>query len=335
MISYILILTVSVVIAALVFEYINGFHDTANAVTTVVSTNVLSLKYAIILAALLNFMGAFFGSAVASTIGKGLIDAVAITQYMVLAALLGAIAWNLITWYYGIPSSSSHALVGGLVGSTLASSGIAAIKSEGLIKVIKALLISPIVGVALGFTIMMLILWSMKWVHLGTANAIFRKLQIVSSAIMAFSHGSNDAQKTMALITMTLVSGGLLTFNDNKFIIPTWVMIICALTMALGTAAGGLRIIKTMGTKIVDLKPVHGFAAETAAATTILTASVLGVPVSTTHVITSSIIGAGASQNFRALRWSTTTNMLIAWMLTIPMSGLVSFMFHKVFLLFT
>ncbi|OGQ23742.1 MAG: inorganic phosphate transporter [Deltaproteobacteria bacterium RBG_16_71_12] len=318
-------IVVMVVIAAVVFDYINGFHDAANAVATVVSTGVLPMRTAVIVAGVLNVGGALMGTAVAKTIGADLLDATQVTQTLVLSALLGAIAWNLITWYFGIPSSSSHALIGGLLGAGVAKAGLAVIKTEGVLKVVKALVLSPIIGFAAGFTVMILVLWIVRRGRVSVINRTFRRLQLVSAGFMAVSHGSNDAQKSMGVITMALVAYGALTKNaGGKFDVPLWVVLVCAAAMGLGTAAGGVRIIKTMGAKIIDLKPIHGFCAETSAAATILGASFLGVPVSTTHVISSCIMGVGASQRVSAVRWGVTTKIIWAWVLTIPLSALVA-----------
>lgn len=317
-----LITLVAVVLTALVFDYINGFHDTANAIATVVSTGVLPIRTAVLLAALLNFAGALMGTAVASTIGKGTIDPAQVTQVVVLCALLGAIFWNLFTWYFGIPSSSSHALIGGLVGAASARAGFGVVQRAGLEKTVTALVSSPLIGFALGFMIMIAILWAVRRARPTKVNRAFRWLQMVSACLMATSHGSNDAQKTMGIITMALVAAGHLP--QQGFHIPTWVILACASAMAAGTAAGGIRIIKTMGTKIIDLKPIHGFAAETSAALVIFGASHLGLPVSTTHVISGTIMGVGASQRVSAVRWGVTTRILWAWVLTIPISALVS-----------
>jgi PiT family inorganic phosphate transporter len=313
-----------VVAASLVFDYINGFHDTANAIATVVSTGVLPIRTAILVAALFNFVGALMGTAVAGTIGKGLIVPSAVTQVVVLSALIGAIFWNLFTWYFGIPSSSSHALVGGLAGAAVAKAGTGAVQVAGLTKIVKSLIISPLVGFVIAFALMIGIMWICRRARPAKVNNIFRKLQMLSAGFMALSHGSNDAQKTMGIITMSLVAYGAVHQTEGKFVVPMWVVIACALAMALGTAAGGVRIIKTMGTKIIDLKPIHGFVAETSAAMTILTASQLGLPVSTTHVITGSIMGAGASQRVSAVRWGVTTRILWAWVLTIPVSAAIA-----------
>lgn len=327
--STLLVILILVILVALVFDYINGFHDTANAIATVVSTGVLPIRTAILLAAALNFGGALLGTAVASTIGKGLIAPAAVTQIVVLCGLLGAIFWNLFTWYFGIPSSSSHALVGGLVGAGVAHAGNGAVQMAGLTKVVKSLIISPLVGFAAAFTVMILIFWIVRHARPAKLTRTFRHLQIVSAGFMALSHGSNDAQKTMGIITMALVSYGAIQGGEpGKFHVPLWVVLACASAMAAGTAAGGIRIIKTMGTKIIDLKPIHGFAAETAAAATILTSSALGMPVSTTHVITGCIMGAGASQRVSAVRWGVTTKILWAWVLTIPISAMVAWLCH-------
>jgi PiT family inorganic phosphate transporter len=316
-----LALLILVVLAALAFDYINGFHDAANAVATVVSTGVLPLRTAILLAAALNVLGAFTGTAVAATIGRGLVDPVAVSQAVVLAALLGAIAWNLVTWYFGIPSSSSHALVGGLVGAALAHSGPRAIRVGGLLKVVESLVVSPLVGFAIGFAIMIALLWICRRGRPSRLARIFRRLQMVSAGFMAVSHGSNDAQKTMGIIALSLAAYGGASEGAGRFVIPAWVIILCAVAMGLGTMAGGVRIIRTMGTKIIDLKPIHGFAAETGAAITILTASHLGMPVSTTHVISGAIMGVGSSQRVSAVRWGVTVRILWAWVLTIPISA--------------
>lgn len=317
------LLTVAlVVIAALAFDYINGFHDAANAVATVVSTGVLPLRTAVFLAAVLNVAGALSGTAVAATIGKGLVEPQAVNQVTVLSALLGAIAWNLFTWYFGIPSSSSHALVGGLVGAALARAGAGAIRYEGLETIVASLVVSPLVGFALGFALMVALLWACRRGRPARLARAFRGLQMASSAFMAVSHGSNDAQKTMGIIALSLVSYSASAGRGaGTFAVPTWVILACALAMGLGTMAGGVRIIKTMGTKIIDLRPIHGFAAETASALTILAASRLGLPVSTTHVISGSILGVGSSQRVSAVRWGVTARIAWAWVLTIPISA--------------
>ncbi len=321
---------VLVIVLALAFDYINGFHDTANAIATVVSTGVLPIRTAVLLAAALNFFGAMLGTAVAGTIGKGLLHPGAVTQVVVLSALVGAITWNLVTWYYGIPSSSSHALVGGLVGAGIARTHhVEAVQGAGLAKIVKSLVVSPLVGFAISFAVMIAIYWIARRGHPAVLNRLFRRLQMLSASLMALSHGSNDAQKTMGIITMSLVAYGAIPGGQEKFAVPFWVVAVCAFAMAAGTAAGGVRIIKTMGTKIIDLRPIHGFAAETSAALTILTASYFGMPVSTTHVITGCIMGAGASQRISAVRWGVTTRIFWAWVLTIPVSAVVSWLSYQ------
>ena len=310
---------VCVVVAALVFDYINGFHDTANAIATVVSTGVLPMRTAILMAASMNLMGAFWGTEVANTIAK-MVHEADVSQVMVAAGLLGAITWNLITWWFGIPSSSSHALLGGVLGAAIMKAGTQSIEVGNLTKTLKGLFLSPLVGFALGFFIMIVVTWIVRRMRPREVNRVFRVLQMVSAAGMALAHGKADAQKTMGIIMMSLVAYGTYTKNDHP---PTWVVLGCATAMALGTAAGGVRIIKTMGSKIIDLKPIHGFAAELSAATTIIVAATFGAPLSTTHVISSAIMGVGASQRVSAVRWGVTTKILWAWVLTIPIAGCV------------
>jgi PiT family inorganic phosphate transporter len=323
-----LTLVVTVIIVALIFDFINGFHDTANAIATVVSTGVLPLRTAILLAALLNFIGALTGTAVASTIGKGIITPDTITLVVVLAALIGAIFWNLFTWYFGIPSSSSHAMVGGLLGAGVAHKGLSSIQGPGMVKIVSSLVLSPLIGMLVAFLLMMALYWIFRPAAPSRVSTLFRRLQMASAGFMALSHGSNDAQKTMGVITMALVAYGSITMTGGQLPVPTWVMLASAAAMGLGTAAGGVRIIKTLGTKIIDLKPVHGFAAETAAAGVIFTASHLGLPVSTTHCISGSILGVGASQSISAVRWGITVRILWAWVLTIPVSALSAFLVY-------
>jgi len=306
---------------AVLFDYINGFHDTANAIATSVSTRALSPRVAIAMGATANFVGALTGTAVAKTIGAGLIVPQAEGGLVVASALVGAIVWNLVTWRLGIPSSSSHALIGGLLGASAAAIGFGAWQVGGILgKVILPLVGSPIVGFAGGFALMVVIFNLFRRAHPKTMNDRFRRLQVLSAAFMAFSHGSNDAQKTMGVMTLALVSAGIIP----EFKVPLWVIILAAGAISLGTAAGGWRIIRTMGTKVVRLDPVHGFAAETTAATIILGASTLGMPVSTTHVISSAILGVGSSDRFRAVHWGVARRIGIAWVLTLPASGLVA-----------
>ncbi len=322
-----LIMLVLVIGAALVFDYINGFHDTANAIATCVSTRALSVRSAIVMAAVLNFAGAMISTKVASTIGKGIVDAGNVTQMVVLAGVLGAIVWDLVTWYYGLPSSSSHAIIGGIMGAVIAHAGTAALHWDGLQKIILSLVLSPVIGTLLGFIVMVVMLWSFKSTSPHSINKHFRRLQVLSAAFMAFSHGTADAQKSMGVITMALVSyGALATFE-----VPTWVKIACAVAMGLGTAAGGWRIIKTVGKDFVKLQPVHGFCVETASAGVILGASSIGMPVSTTHVITSTILGVGLSKRITAVNWNVAYRILWAWVLTIPASAIMSYVTYMVF----
>jgi PiT family inorganic phosphate transporter len=312
---------------AVLFDYINGFHDTANAIATSVSTRALSPRVASAMSATANFVGALTGTAVAKTIGAGLIAPQAEGGLVVAAALVGAIVWNLLTWRLGIPSSSSHALIGGLLGASAAAIGFGAWQVGGILgKVILPLVGSPVVGFAGGFALMVVIFNLFRRAHPKTMNDRFRRLQVLSAAFMAFSHGSNDAQKTMGVMTLALVSAGIIP----EFKVPLWVIILAAGAISLGTAAGGWRIIRTMGTKVVKLDPVHGFAAETTAATIILGASTLGMPVSTTHVISSAILGVGSSDRFRAVHWGVARRIGIAWVLTLPASGIVAALAYQV-----
>ncbi|CAN5665459.1 inorganic phosphate transporter [soil metagenome] len=314
------LLLILVVLAALAFDYINGFHDTANAIATVVSTRVLTPRAAILMAAVLNFLGTLIATHVALTIAKGIVDPSVSTESLALAAVIGAIVWNLVTWYFGIPSSSSHALIGGLVGAGLVAGGMAGVQWKGVVeKVVLPLLISPVVGFVMGFLIMKAIEHLFARTSPHRVNVVFRRLQIVSAAAMAFSHGQNDAQKSMGIITLALVARGFV-HGDH---VPIWVILACATVMGLGTASGGWRIMRTMGHRIIRLEPVNGFAAETAGAATIIGASFLGMPVSTTHIIASSIFGVGSSRRLSAVRWGVALNMVIAWVLTIPASAAV------------
>jgi PiT family inorganic phosphate transporter len=320
-----LILLGLVVIAALAFDFINGFHDTANAIATCISTRALSLRNAIVMAAGLNFVGALVSTHVATMVGKGIVDPAYVSQTIVLSALLGAIFWDLVTWHYGIPSSSSHAIIGGIIGAVIASRGIGVLKWGGISKIVAAIVISPLAGTVIAFLIMVGIFWIFRGFHPSTLNRGFRKLQIFSAAVMAFSHGSNDAQKSMGVITMALVSYGAI----HTFYIPVWVILSCAAAMALGTAIGGWRIIKTVGSDFVKLQPVHGFCAETSSAGVILTASAMGIPISTTHVITSAILGVGLSQGRRKVNWIVGVRIVWAWVLTIPASAVTSYVAYR------
>lgn len=317
------LLLVAVVVIALVFDFTNGAHDSANAIATIVSTKVLSPLVAVLMAGVLNLVGAFLGEAVAHTIGSGIVqpEMVAGSQGLVLAALLGAIFWNLLTWYLGLPSSSSHALVGGLIGSAIAYGGFDA-PSYGSIahKVVLPLVLSPVAGFFSGYLLMVVLSWLVRRSTPGRVNFLFKKLQILSSAFMATSHGLNDAQKTMGIISLALF-----TFHQiPEMHVPFWVKLSCALAMGLGTATGGWKIVKTMGHKIFKLEPIHGFAAETAAAAVISSASMLGAPISTTHIISTTVIGVGASKRLSAVRWGVAGRLVVAWVLTIPAAALVA-----------
>lgn len=319
-----------VILLAIIFDFINGFHDTANAIATSVSTRVLSPKAAVFMAAVLNLLGALSGTAVAKTVGAGLVDASSVTQITVISALLSAIIWDLITWYLGLPTSSSHAILSGLVGAAIATAGIKVILSKGVYKVLTGLFFSPIVGFILGLMLMLLLIKIFRSSAPAMVNKLFSRLQIVSAAYMAFSHGSNDAQKTMGIITMALVS----FYKLPDFHVPLWVIILCAATMAFGTAAGGWRVIKTLGVRLVSLKPIHGFAAETSAATIIEIASRIGLPLSTTHVISSTIMGVGSSKRLSAVRWGIGGNIVIAWVLTLPACSVLAWLICKFLSLF-
>lgn len=355
-------LVLTVVLVALIFEYINGFHDTANSIATVVSTKVLTPRQAILLAAVTNLIGALFGTAVAKTISSGLVDSTFVTTQTIICALLGGIIWNLITWWFGMPSSSSHALVGGLVGATVATangqwSSIIWSKApeagkhwyEGsgiLYKVVIPMVSSPIAGLLVGFLVMSILYLVCSLLRPRTVNNVFGRLQIFSAGFMGFSHGQNDAQKTMGIIALALLAGtasgdlkdipGWLSFlhvdslGSHKDQIPVWIKVVCALTMAAGTAAGGWRIIKTLGHKMVKLQPVHGFAAETTAATVLMTAAHFGMPVSTTHAITTSIMGVGAAKRLNAIKWGVVERIVWAWVLTIPITALLGYLLFKI-----
>jgi len=311
-----------IVFIALAFDFINGFHDAANSIATVVSTRVLSPKHAVILAAFFNFIAAFFiGVQVAKTIGTGIVNPSIVENHLILAALLGAIIWNLITWYYGLPSSSSHALIGGLIGAGLVKGGTAVLVWKGIIKTAVFIILSPTIGLILGFILMVIVLNVSRNSSVSKSDQVFRKLQLFSAAIYSLSHGMNDAQKTMGIIAMVLFSSG---FMGPVFHIPFWVMIMCYLVIAMGTMAGGWRIVKTMGSKITKLRPMGGFCAETAAALSIIGASLAGIPVSTTHTITGAIMGVGSTHRLTAVRWGVAGTIVWAWILTIPISALIS-----------
>lgn len=313
------LLLIVVVALTLVFDYINGFHDAANAIATVVSTRVMRPVTAVVYGAVLNFAGALMGTEVAATIGKGLVDAESITMLTVLCTVLAAIVWNLITWWKGLPTSSSHALIGSLLGATFfsGSGGFEHIHVDKVLeKIILPMVTSPLMGVFLGFTLMVLLTWLVWRTKLPKTNRRFGRLQILSAGFMALSHGHNDAQKSMGIIALALV----LAYPGEEFSVPLWVILTCAIAMALGTLSGGWRIIRTLGTKMIKLQPIHGFAAETTASIIITGASQLGIPVSTTQVISSSILGVGATKRLSAVRWGIVGNILWAWVLTLPLT---------------
>lgn len=340
-----IILLTLVMIVAFAFEYVNGFHDSANAISTVISTKALSPRHAIVYAATLDCVGAFFGTHVAHTIGADLVSQGSVTQLVILCALLGAILWNILTWYLGLPSSSSHALIGGLLGASIAHAYLNLHKAYELIfrlpsfslehpalsvvnghnvvcKVLLPMIASPTLGFIVGFLVILILLRIFHKMRPEHLNRLFRKLQLFSSGFLAFSHGSNDAQKTMGIITLSLMTFGVL--QNKTFEIPVWVICSCALTLALGTMTGGLRIIKTMSSKVIKMKPIHGFSVETASASIILAASHFGFPVSTTHIISTAIVGVGSMVKFSAVKWGIVKNIVTAWVCTIPICMLLS-----------
>jgi len=310
------------VLVALVFDFINGFHDSSNSISTIVSTRVLSPKYAVLWAAFFNFVAAFFiGTAVAHTIGRGIIHLNIVDNLVILSALSGAIIWNLTTWYYGLPSSSSHALIGGLIGAGIAKAGTSTLVWSGIIKTTVFIVLSPAIGMFLGFFFMVLSMNLNRNSNMARSDKLYRKLQFVSSAIYSLGHGMNDAQKTIGIIAIVLYSKGLI---NSSFNIPYWIIIMCYSTIALGTMFGGWRIVKTMGTKITKLRPIGGFSAEAAAACSIIGASIAGIPVSTTHTITGAIVGVGATKRLSSVRWGVAGNIIWAWILTIPIAAIIS-----------
>ena len=309
------------IFVALIFDYINGFHDAANSIATVVSTRVLSPGKAVVWAAFFNFAAAFgFGTAVAKTIGTGMIDVNEITFLVIFAGLFAAIVWDLITWYYGLPTSSSHALIGGYAGGAIAKAGFGVVIASGWTKTLIFIVLAPTIGLVLGFTFMVLIYWLFRGVAPSRVDRWFRKLQLLSAALYSLGHGANDAQKTMGIIAGVLFAAGYLTV----FEIPFWVVLAAHGAIALGTLSGGWRIIHTMGSKITRLQPVGGFAAETAGAVSLFLATSLGVPVSTTHTITGAIVGVGATRRLSAVRWGVARRIVWAWILTIPASALIA-----------
>jgi PiT family inorganic phosphate transporter len=315
-----------VVILALLFDFSNGWHDSANAIATVVSTRVLSPLTAVLMAGLLNVAGAFMSTAVAKMVGGGIVEPSAVTQEMVASALAGAIVWNLFTLLLGLPTSSSHALIGGLVGAALMHGGMAVVKFSGLRAVLEAMIISPLLGFLMGILLMVVISHLFFRVPRSAASRLFSRLQLFSAGFMAFSHGANDAQKAMGIITLALLAAGTLQAPE----VPTWVIVACALAMGLGTAVGGWKIVRTLGVRILKLEPVHGFAAETAAATVLLATAHIGLPVSTTHTITSAVMGVGVVKRVSAVRWGVTTRILYAWIFTLPGAAVLGGVFYLV-----
>lgn len=324
----ILYLTVLIVIGALAFDFINGFHDTANSIATAVSTKALTPRKAIILAVIMNVIGAISFTGVAQTITEGIVDPFTLENgsVVILAALIAGIIWNLVTWYYGIPSSSSHAIIGSIAGAAIASSGFDAININGFGKIILALFISPVIAFVFGFIVYSIFKVVFKNNNLQKTNKRFRYYQVATAALQSFTHGTNDAQKTMGIITMALIANGQLQSND----IPFWVQLSCAIAMGLGTSVGGWKIIKTVGGKIMKIRPINGVAADLNSAGIIFGATALGVPVSTTHVISSSILGVGSAHRIKGVKWDTAINMLITWFITLPISALFGAVFFYI-----
>ncbi|WP_019244049.1 MULTISPECIES: inorganic phosphate transporter [Bacillus] len=328
-----LILTILIVIGALAFDFINGFHDTANAIATAVSTKALKPRHAIILAAVMNFVGAMTFTGVAKTITKDIVDPFTLENgsLVILAALIAAIAWNLITWYYGIPSSSSHAIIGSIAGAAVAAAGIGAIKLGGFAKIIQALILSPILAFVVGFIVYSIFKVVFKNHNLPKTNKRFRYIQIATAALQSYTHGTNDAQKAMGIITMALIANNYVTSTE----IPFWVQFSCALAMGLGTSVGGWKIIKTVGGKIMKIRPVNGVAADLTGAAIIFGATFIHLPVSTTHVISSSILGVGSAHRLKGVKWGTAQRMLVTWVITLPISatlaGLVYLVLNLIF----
>jgi inorganic phosphate transporter, PiT family len=327
------ILTILVVIGALAFDFINGFHDTANAIATSVSTKALKPRHAIILAAVMNFVGAISFTGVAKTITKDIVDPFTLNNgsVVILAALIAAIAWNLITWYYGIPSSSSHAIIGSIAGAAIAAAGFGSLKWSGFLKILEALIISPLLAFGVGYVVYSIFKVVFKNNNLAKTNRGFRYIQIATAALQSYSHGTNDAQKAMGIITMALIANGQLDSSD----IPLWVQISCAVAMGLGTSVGGWKIIKTVGGGIMKIRPVNGVAADLTGAAIIFGATYIHLPVSTTHVISSSILGVGSAHRIKGVKWGTAQRMIITWFITLPIAGtlaaLVYFLLNFIF----
>nr|MDD3719802.1 inorganic phosphate transporter [Candidatus Gracilibacteria bacterium] len=320
-----------IILVALAFDFTNGMHDSANSIATIVSTRVLSPKVAVVWAAFFNFAAFFIvGTEVAKTIGKGMIDINIVTPTVILCALLGAISWNIFTWFFGLPTSSSHALLGGYLGSAVAKGGVGAVILSGWTKTIIFIFLAPLIGMLFGFIILLISTWLLKNVKLVVVNKLSRSLQLLSSALYSLGHGANDAQKTMGIIVSLLLSVNLVTTAEP----PLWVMMAAYTAIAFGTITGGWRIVKTMGSKIIELRPIDGFSAETASAISLFTASHLGVPISTTHAITGAISGVGIAKNSRAIRWGIASKIVYAWIFTIPGACLVGFSLFKISTIF-
>lgn len=334
----ILLITILVVIFALAFDFINGFHDTANAIATSVSTRALKPRVAVLLAAAMNFIGALTFVGVAKAIAKDIVDPMSLNAFegdvtgsvVIVAALLSAITWNLLTWYYGIPSSSSHTLIGSLAGAAIGAAGFAILNYTGFLKILAALIISPILAITIGFLVMSLFKVIFRRVGLDKTNNRLRLIQIVTAAVQAFTHGTNDAQKAMGIITMALIAGGLQSGDE----VQDWVRFACALAMGLGTSIGGYKIIKTVGGKIMKIRPINGVAADLSSASIIFGATLIHLPVSTTHVISSAIMGVGAAQRVRGVNWGTAKKMVLTWFITIPISALMAALFYTILNLF-
>lgn len=323
---------VILVTLALMFDFMNGFHDAANSIATVVSTGVLKPGQAVIFAAFFNFVAIFiFHLSVAATVGKGIVQPGVVDTHVVFGALTGAITWNVVTWYYGIPSSSSHALIGGIVGAVIAKSGVSSLISGGILKTVTFIFVSPLLGFVLGSLMMVLVAWTFRRVRPSRVDKWFRRLQLVSAGAYSLGHGGNDAQKTIGIIWMLLIATGYVAASETAP--PTWVIVSCYLAIGTGTMFGGWRIVKTMGQRITKLKPVGGFCAETGGAMTLFIATALGVPVSTTHTITGAIVGVGSTQRASAVRWGVAGNIVWAWILTIPASAFVAAIAYWVSLL--
>ena len=317
-----LTVVVAIILVALVFDFINGFHDAANSIATVVSTRVLTPLQAVVWAAFFNFVAAFgFGVSVARTVGKGVVDANVVDQWVILAGLIGAIAWDLITWYWGLPTSSSHALIGGFAGAAVSKAGFGALIASGLVKIGVFMILAPLIGLIVGFALMLATLWIFRHAIPGRVDRLFRRLQLVSAAAYSLGHGTNDAQKTMGIIAVLLFTSGHL---GPEFYVPMWVILAAHAAIGLGTLSGGWRIVKTMGMRITKLRPVGGFCAETSGAIVLIGTAVGGIPVSTTQTITGSIMGVGSLQRLSAVRWGVAGRILWAWILTIPASAAIS-----------